>query len=309
MNIAEVMNTPLHFKVRGSARNLHPTCMPLWSMLKGIRENATLADVTEQGRVILKSAGKEKFQAWKPKNLMSVYFGCKFRDADGRADEANVSGYTGLAGFDFDGVEPAPVLAALKDIQQVVCAGISASGRGVWCAARVSAGTAQEYVACFARGIQTFQVAGLTGLDIGAHDPTRARFAAADPDCWWRWDAQGDVPAFQPDGDLSVLGSRKTEKRRKPKLPENYQPSFEMVFDEVREILSTCASIADGDRNTEKARQCGLLKALAAKAGVPPATYAAAFIEAWDKVGSTHKKTVSIASRLLIGNTKHQGEI
>ena len=304
MTIAEVMQTPLHFKVKGAARNLHPTCMPVWSLLKGMQENKPLADLTAQGREILRTSGKEAFKAWKPKNLMAVYFGCKYKDTTGRADEANVCGYTGLAGFDFDDVEAAPVLEKLREIPQVVCAGVSASGKGVWCAARVACATAQEYKLCFADGVKAFQAAGLPGIDIGAHDHTRARFAASSPESWWRWDADGDIPAFQPVGDLSLLGKPKKEKRGKIKLPADYPFSPELAFDEVRQVLATADETADGDRNTEKARQCGQLKAIAAKAGVSPAAYYQAFVDKWDEIGSTPKKTRSIANRLLLGGKK-----
>lgn len=301
MTIAEVMNTHLRFKPRGIVRNLHPTSMPLWSLIKGVQENKPLAETTAQGRQILATEGKEAFKAWKPKNLMAVYLGCRFKEANGRADEANVCGYTGLAGFDFDDVDSGEVLEKLREIPQVVCAGVSASGKGVWCAARVACGTAQEYMACFADGVAAFTAAGLPGLDKGAHDPTRARFVASSPECWWRWDADGDIPAFQPVGNISVLSSAKKKGRAPPKLPAGYKISPELAFDEVRQELSTAAITADGDRNTEKARQCGRLKAIAKKAGVNPAAYFQAFVDEWDKQGSTHKKTVSMANRLLLG--------
>ena len=299
MTIADIMNIGLQFKVRGSARNLHPTSMPLWSLIKGIQESKALADLTAQGRAI---TDKQDFRAWKPRNLMSVYLAVKFREAEGRADEANVCGYTGLAGFDFDDVDSGEVLEKLREIPQVVCAGVSASGKGVWCAARVACGTAQEYMACFADGVAAFEAAGLPGLDKGAHDPTRARFVASSPECWWRWDADGDIPAFQPVGNISLLSSAKKKGRAAaPKLPAGYKTSPELAFDEVRQELSTAATTADGDRNTEKARQCGRLKAIAKKAGVAPAAYYQAFVDEWDKQGSTHKKTVSMANRLLLG--------
>ena len=298
MTIAEVMNTHVQFKPRGIMRNLHATSMPLWSLIKGIQENKPLADLTAQGRAI---TDKEDFRAWKPRNLMSVYLAVKFREAEGRADEANVCGYTGLAGFDFDDVEAAPVLEKLREIPQVVCAGVSASGKGVWCAARVACGTAREYMACFADGVAAFTAAGLPGLDKGAHDPTRARFVASSPECWWRWDANGDIPAFQPVGNISVLSSAKKKGRAPPKLPAGYKISPELAFDEVRQELSRAATTADGERNTEKARHCGRLKAIAKKAGVNPAAYFQAFVDEWDKQGSTHKKTVSMANRLLLG--------
>ena len=301
MTIAEVMNSHLRFKPRGIMRNLHPTSMPLWSLIKGVQENKPLAETTAQGRQILATEGKEAFKAWKPKNLMAVYLGCRFKEANGRADEANVCGYTGLAGFDFDDVDSGEVLEKLREIPQVVCAGVSASGKGVWCVARVACGTAQEYVACFADGVAAFEAAGLPGLDKGAHDPTRARFVASSPECWWRWDADGDIPAFQPVGNISVLSSAKKKGRAAPKLPAGYKTSPELAFDEVRQELSKAATTADGDRNTEKARQCGRLKAIAKKAGVNPAAYFQAFVDEWDKQGSTHKKTVSMANRLLLG--------
>ena len=298
MTMIEVMNIPIQFKPRGIMRNLYSTPFPLWSLIKGIQESKALAVLTAEGRAL---TDKDAFKAWKPRNLMSVYLAVKFKEAEGRADEANVCGYTGLAGFDFDDVEAAPLLEKLHDIPQVVCAGVSASGRGVWCAARVACGTAQEYKLCFAEGVKTFQVAGLSGLDIGAHDPTRARFVASSPECWWRWDADGDIPAFQPVGNISVLGSAKKKGRAAPKLPAGYKISPELAFDEVRQELATAATTADGERNTEKARQCGRLKAIAKKAGVNPAAYFQAFVDTWDEVGSTHKKTVSMANRLLLG--------
>ena len=298
MTIVEVMNIHLRFKPRGIMRNLHPASMPLWSLIKGIQESKALADLTAQGRAI---TDKEQFKAWKPRNLMSVYLAVKFREAEGRANEANVCGYTGLAGFDFDDVEAAPVLEKLREIPQVVCAGVSASGKGVWCAARVACGTGREYMACFADGVAAFEAAGLPGLDKGAHDPTRARFVASSPECWWRWDAMGDIPAFQPVGNISVLSGAKKKGRAAPKLPAGYKISPELAFDEVRQELSRAATTADGERNPEKARQCGRLKAIAKKAGVNPAAYFQAFVDTWDEVGSTHKKTVSMANRLLMG--------
>ncbi len=300
----EVMNIPIQFKPRGIMRNLHASPMPLWSLIKGIQESKSLAVLTAEGRAL---TDKEAFRAWKPRNLMSVYLAVKFKEAGGRANEANVCGYTGLAGFDFDDVEAAPVLEKLREIPQVVCAGVSASGRGVWCAARVACGTAQEYMACFADGVAAFEAAGLPGLDKGAHDPTRARFVASSPECWWRWDAMGDIPAFQPVGNISVLSGAKKKGRAAPKLPAGYKISPELAFDEVRQELATAATTADGERNTEKARQCGRLKAIAKKAGVNPAAYFQAFVDTWDEVGSTHKKTVSMANRLLLGKKRKDG--
>jgi len=296
MTIDAIMNTHVHFKSRGTARNLHATTLPLWSLMKGIQENKALAELTAHGRTL----DKEAFKAWKPRNLMSVYLAVKFREAEGQANEANVCGYTGLAGFDFDDTDTALALKTLHYIPQVVCAGVSASGKGVWCAARVACATAQEYMACFADGVRAFQAAGIAGIDVGAHDPTRARFAASSPEAWWRWDATEDIPAFLPVGDLSLLGSRKKEGRGKAKLPANYILSPELAFDEVRAVISTASEVADGERNMEKARQCGKLKAIAAKAGVNPAVYAGPLIAEWDKVGSTHKKTVSVVNRLLL---------
>ena len=297
MTIDAIMNTPIQFKARGTMRNLHPTPMPLWSLLKGIRENEALAALTEQGRAIL---DKEEFKQWKPKNLMSVYFAVRFKNTEGQANAANVGGYTGLAGFDFDDVEAPAVLEKLHEIPQVVCAGVSVSGKGVWCVAHVAAGTSAEYLTCFADGVRAFKEAGFAGIDIGAHDPTRARFAASCPESWWRWNADGEIPAFQPVGDLTLLGSRKAP-GRKVKKPAGYTLSPEVAFDEVRAILATAAQVADGDRNTEKAKMCGQLKSQAVKAGVNPAVYFPAFVAAWDAAGSTHKKTVSIANRLLLG--------
>lgn len=302
MDIIDTMTTHLHFKVRGTMRGLHPTTMPLWSFVQGVRENAKLAELTAVGRAL----DPEAFKAWKPRNLMSVYFGVRFRDPGGRADEENVAGYTGLAGFDFDNApDPAGILEALRGVPQVVCAGISASGSGVWCVARVAAATATEYRLCFASGVAAFEVAGLGAyIDRGAHDPTRARFAASSPECWWRYDARGDLPEFLPDGDLSVLRSGKAPRAPKIKLPEGYKMSPELAFDEVRAVLAGAAEVADGDRNNEKARQCGVLKGIAARAGVSPEAYVPAFVEAWDAQGSTHKKTVSIANRLLAGKAR-----
>ena len=89
--------------------------------------------------------------------------------------------------------------------------------------------------------------------------------------------------------------------RAESRQPAGYKLSPELAFDEVRQELATAATTADGDRNTEKARQCGRLKAIAKKAGVNPAAYFQAFVDEWDKQGSTHKKTISMANRLLLG--------
>lgn len=304
MTIDAIMEIPLHFKVKGTMRNLYPTTMPLWSLLKGIQDNKALAETTEQGRKLLDDP--EAFKAWKPRNLMSIYFAVRFRDPEGPAKETNVCGYTGLAGFDFDDVEAGPVLKNLRDIPQVICAGTSVSGKGVWCAARVAAATEREYVGCFADGIETFKAAGLPGIDAGIFDPTRARFVSYCPECWWRWDAMGDIPAFQPTGNLMVLSGKKRNAESRTALPSGYKPSPEMAYDEMRTILASAEDVADGDRNAEKARQCGKLKSLAAKAGVNPAIYAQPFIDKWDSLGSTHKKTVSLVNRLLLEKPKHE---
>jgi len=300
MNILDLMSVQLHFKRFGSAHSLHPSTMPLWSLMKGVQESVPLANLTAQGRSVLAEKGEEAFKAWKPSNLMSVYLAPKFRDPKGRADKDNLSGYTGLAGFDFDDVNAPAVLEALKAVQQVVCAGVSVSGKGVWCAARVSAATGGEYLAAFAEGVRVFQEAGLKGLDIGAHDPTRARFAASCPEAWWRYWAD-DVPAFEPVGDISLLGTPKKGRAKKAKLPVGYTMGPEMAFDEARQIVAGAAEVPDGERNAAKARMCGKLKNVAEKAGVDPAVYAPLFIETWDNAGSTKKKTRSIANRLLRG--------
>lgn len=304
MNILEVMHIPLQFKPRGNMRSLHPTPMPLWSLIKGVTESRALAELTASGRRLLAEKGKGEFQEWKPKNLMAVYLSVRFRDPCGRPDSENVGGYTGLAGFDFDGVDPAGTLALLRDVPQVVCAAVSASGRGVWCAALAECGTEAEYVACFAAGVAAFTAAGLSGVDLGAHDPTRARFAASSPEAWWRWDAD-EIPSFRPDGDISLLRSAKRAKaRRAVSLPAGYHMSPELAFDEARKVLAAADETPDGERNTEKARELGVLKGLAAKAGVPPETYAQPFIEKWDAVGSNPKKTRSMVNRLLRGRKR-----
>lgn len=300
MTITDVMLTPLAFKVRGTMRNLHPTTMPLWSLVKGVQESRHLAELTAQGRAL----PREQFKEWKPKNLMAVYLAPRFRDNEGRPDTANVAGYTGLAGFDFDDVDPGEVLGALRGVPQVVCAGVSASGRGVWCCARVAAATAQEYALCFAEGVTVFKAAGLPGIDVGAHDPTRARFVASSPECWWRWDAIEDIPAFLPVGDLTTLSNPKKRAAPKVKVPKGYNMSPELAFDEARNILSEVPDVPEGCRDNTIAQECGRLKALAACAGVSPAAYAGPLIAAWDARGYPHKKTVSIVTRLLLGGGK-----
>lgn len=301
MNIESVMHTQLAFKPRGIMRNLHPTTMPLWALIKGIQSNADLAATTAQGRQL----EPEAFKAWKPRNLMSVYLAPKFRDHEGRADAANVCGYTGLAGFDFDSVaDVAGTLDALHGIPQVVCAAVSASGHGVWCAARCDAATASEYEQCFADGVRAFSEAGIAGIDVQTFDVVRARFVASSPECWWRQDVCGPVPAFQPVGDLSLLRSAVKAGRRKPvPMPATYQMSLslEVGYDEARRICAEAALVDDGDRNNAKAEMCGRLKALAERVGVDPKSYVGLFVNAWDDAGSTHKKTISIANRLLLG--------
>ena len=71
--------------------------------------------------------------------------------------------------------------------------------------------------------------------------------------------------------------------------------------------LAGFVSVADGDLNNAKASVCGKLKAIAVKAGVNPAAYVGAFVAKCDSVGSTHKKSVSMANRLILGANKQQG--
>ena len=306
MNIIDVMNTHLHYKVRGTMRNLHPTTMPLWALIKGVRENKGLAELTAQGRAI---GNHDEFVMWKPRNLLSVYLAPRFRDAEGRADEANVCGYTGLAGFDFDGVEnPLEVMEKLREVPQVVCASTSVSGKGVWCVARVSASTAAEYLSCYAAGVSAFRERNIPGIDIGIWDVTRARFVSSCPECWWRWDGI-DVPAFEPVGDLTVLESEKKKngKKRQVQMPSGYrQTSLGLAMDQVRQVLMQADDVPDGERNTEKARELGQIKAIAERAGVDPEIYKQSFIDKWDSVGSTRKKTRNMANRLL-GKNKEKG--
>jgi len=299
VDIVEVMNIQLSFKTRGNMRALHPTTMPVWSLLKGVVENRRLAELTAQGRAVLKDQGPKEFKEWKPRNLMSVYFAARFRDPEGRPDAENVAGYTGLAGFDFDDVDAAATLNALRGVPQVACAGVSASGKGVWCCALVAAATADEYARCFADGVAAFRAAGFAGLDVSTYDPTRARFVASCPECWWRFDG-GDMPAFQPVGDLSLLSRPKKRKASKPRLPHGYTMTPELAFDEARTILSEVPDVEVGCRDTTMAQECGRLKALAKKAGVSPAVYVPPFVKAWDAKGYPHKKIMSMVNRLLL---------
>lgn len=297
MDIADLMNTHIQFKVRGSQRNLYPGTMPIWSMVKGITDNKNLANTTKE----LRSLPIEEYKKQKARRLMAVYLGVRFRDTKGKATKENVSKYTGIAGYDFDNVDVIVTLLKLQSIPEVFCAGLSASGSGVWCACKINAATSKEFALCFAKGIGAFREAGIVGIDIGAHDPTRARFVAHDPNFWWRWDALDDIPGFDPDGDLLLLGKPKKNKNHNVNLlPEGYQPSPEVCYDMAREIVSVAAETPDGERNNAKAYMCGRLKWLANRAKVPASTYAPLFIEAWDAVGSTHSKTVSMATRLLI---------
>lgn len=303
MKIEELMQIHLQFKVRGSMRYLHPTTMPLWSLMQGIQENKKLADLTAEGRAI---EDKDVLAKWKPHNLMSVYLGVRFKNTeDGlrRANAEQICEYTGLAGFDFDNVDPQKTLRLLRDVPHVICAAVSISGCGVWCVAPVAASSHKEFILCFAEAAETFKSAGIYGQDLGAFDPTRARFIAFSPEAWWRWDAEGDIPSFMPCGDILKLHTTKKQ-RKSLKLPKGYKISPELAFDEVRRELETIDTIPDGERNNEKARMCGKLKLVAKKAGVSPAAYYQPFIDAWDKVGSTHNKTVSIANRLLLGGEK-----
>ena len=289
------MNKHLHFKVKGISRKLHPSTMPLWSIVKGIKENKQLLKLTEQGRAL----EPEEYKKWKPRNLMAIYFGVQFRDRAGSADLENVSGYTGLAGYDFDDVDTALTIQTLKTIPQVICAGVSASGKGVWCVARVEAATDKEYRMCFAEGIRTFQEAGISGIDLGCHDPTRARFVAADPEFWSRWDAMDDdIPAFPAVGDLLLL--RNPNKKKRSKLPKDYNLSPEHALDEVRQILAEATTIEEEDRNKAKISMCGTLKCLAERTGVDAEVYAKLFLETWDAVGSDPEKTRSMVNRLLL---------
>lgn len=304
MDIMSLMFTPLHFKLRGSMRNLYETTMPLWSLIKGIQDNTTLAETTRQGRELRKQ-NKDEFKKWKPKNLMSIYLGVTFGDMTGRAKADNVKGYTGLAGFDFDDVNVAETLKLLQSVPQVICAGVSISGVGVWCAAHVAAATETEYLSCFAEGIRVFKEVGITGIDTGAHDPTRARFVASDPECWWRWDCD-EIPPFMPVGDWALLTSTKKKRKKRIKIPDGYVMSKELAYDEAKAIIGEADEIEDGERNNAKARQIGKLKALAERAKVPVETYVQPFMDKWDEVGSTHKKTVSMVNRLMLNGEKKE---
>ncbi len=301
MNIVDVLNVPLHFKIRGSLRKMHPTTMPLWSMLHGIQDNHRLAQTTEEGRRVATEQGKEAFKTWKPRNLMAVYFAPVFKDPAGRPNTDNLSGYSGLAGFDFDGVDDVVSLTAvLKGMPHVVCGGVSASGKGVWCVARVAASTLAEYHACYAEGVAGFLSAGLESVDKGCFDPTRARFVAADPDCWWRWDTLGDIPPLLPVGDVGILRTSKKHKHVEMTLPLGYSMGPELACDEVRLILAEADDIEDGERNNFKAHQLGKIKALCRRHNLSPNPFAIMFIQYWDNAGSTHKKTVQMVERLLL---------
>lgn len=305
MTIVEVMNVQLHFKQRGTMRNLYRHTMPLWSLVQGIRQNVTLAATTAEGRALL-AKEKAEYTSWKPRSLMAVFPAVKF-GADGTSQSTNIVGYTGLAGFDFDNVDVSETITLLKLIPSVVVIGVSASGRGVWCFAHIAAATAQEYAKCYAAGIQACLNVGIENVDRGTHDPTRARFVSSDPNCWWREDVIGDIVPLAPAGDLSLL-TTKPEKVtvKKMRVPKGYTPSKELVFDEARAIVQGAADVPDGERNNAKAKMCGQLKALAEHNNLNPSTFSQMFLDAWDEAGSTPKKTREMMGRMMLGKSKKE---
>lgn len=299
MTIEQIMSIQLHFKQRANMRSLYPSTMPLWSIIQGAQENQRLKATTEEARK-LKNTDSKAYNKFKAANFVAVYFGAKFGEND-KPDLPSVTGYTGLAGFDFDDIkQPLELIEDLKLIPEIVCASVSVSGTGVWCVARVAVGTAGEYMRAYARGIQTFMDNGLIGMDLGCHDPTRARFISYCPDAWWRWDANGDIPAFVPDGDTTVLRSPTSKYHIYMILPESYKMSPEVAHDAMLRLFAENMNVPDGEMNNAKARMAGKLKGLIRRGKLSPEVAYDGYLAHWDALGSTKKKTRSIANRLLL---------
>lgn len=297
MKIIDALHIPIRFKPRGTMRKLYYSPMPLWALLEGLKENQKLKVLTERGRA-LAITNPTEFKSWKPSNLMSAYPSVYFKEGEVPANKDHVIGLTGLAVFDFDDVDVEFTLRALKEIPECIAGIESVSGRGVWAICAVDASTPSEYERCYAAGIETMTLAGITGIDCGVFDINRARFLAHSSKLWWRCGADR-VPAFPPKGDINVLPKR--QKRERTELPPNYVMTPSVLSAEIRAELETAKDVPDGEHNNAKASQAGIIKSLCIKAGVSPALYFNDFCAAWDAVGSTPKKTRDIANRLLLG--------
>lgn len=165
--------------------------MPLSRVLEMAVSHEVTARLTADCRAI---GDKKVRNEYKRENLHVWYPAPVYADRFKGSVKENVSGYTGLACLDFDGMESLQAAETARDdifmeFREVLFAAVSASGLGVYALVALDFdGTEAGYRTALDAAFQVFEGKGYMP-DTGCVDPTRARYLSSDPDALSRPDA------------------------------------------------------------------------------------------------------------------------
>lgn len=197
----EILETSVWLKGLTTAKELQAP-MPLSRVLKMATDHAVTNTLTAECRKI---GDKKLRNEYKRDNLHVWYAAPLFGDRFKGSVKDNVSGYTGLACLDFDGMTSFSTAEDTRDnifmeFKEVLFCATSASGLGVYAIVALDFdGTEEGYRNALAGAFEMFESKGYMP-DTGCADPTRARYLSSDPDALSRPDAY--VPkAIKADGE------------------------------------------------------------------------------------------------------------
>lgn len=243
----EIKATMVSLKGLTSSNELQAPA-PLSKILETVVCHEATKRLTDECRAI---ADKKARNEYKRDNMHVFYPSCVFAGRAGGSKKDNVTGYTGIACLDLDGMKTFAEAQDVRDdifmsFPEVLFAAVSASGLGVYALVMLSFdGTEAGYRAALSGAMISFEAHGYMP-DAGCVDPTRARYLSSDADALQRPDAY--VPkAFTAEVDggfilpATMLRAKWTNSGRKMK-------GAGKVF--LEEALSRIENAPEGSKDT-----------------------------------------------------------
>jgi hypothetical protein len=185
-----IKQTLISMKGLTTSRDLQAPA-PLSRILETVVSHEATARLTAECRAI---GDKKARNEYKADNMHVFYPSCVFAGRAGGSKKENVTGYTGIACLDFDGMKTFAEAEDTRDnlfmeFPEILFAAVSASGLGVYALVILDFdGTEAGYKAALSSCMETFEAKGYMP-DAGCADATRARYMSSDPDALSRPDS------------------------------------------------------------------------------------------------------------------------
>lgn len=185
----ELKKTQVWLKGLSSSKELQAPA-PMSKVIDTIISHDATKRMTDECRAI---ADKKTRNEYKRDNLHVWYPSASFAGRAGGSAKENVTGYTGIACLDFDGMGSVDEAENTRDdlfmeFPEILFAAVSASGLGVYALVMLDFdGSEAGYKAALSAAFEAFESKGYMP-DTGCVDPTRARYMSADADALQRPD-------------------------------------------------------------------------------------------------------------------------